>query len=192
MSRTLFIFDFDDTLVFSGAVVHVTHTNGTEEHLESHEFATYVEQPGDEFDFSEFDTYPPAGRIINKSFNALKQAIASHGAEHVVVLSARGKAKPMQQFLEDNGLRHNIEIVGVASANPQDKVRFVDQRLQRGNGSYTNVILHEDSMANIQAIGKMISKKYPGITFTPHHVQAESLLRKTIHNLLKEITFCRK
>ncbi len=190
MSRTLFIFDFDDTLVFSGAVVHVQHEDGTESHLESHEFATYVEQPGDEFDFSEFDTYPPSGRIINKSFNALKQAIQTHGAEHVVVLSARGKARPMQQFLEDNGLRDNIEIVGVASANPLDKVRFVDQRLKQG--SYTNVILHEDSMANIQAIGKMISKKYPDIEYMPHHVQAESLLRKTIHNLLKEITFCRK
>lgn len=192
MSRTLFIFDFDDTLVFSGAVVHVRHKDGTESHLESHEFATYVEQPGDEFDFAEFDTYPPSGRIINKSFNALKQAIASYGAEHIVVLSARGKVGPMQQFLEDNGLRDNVEIVGVASANPQDKVRFVDQRLQQGNGEYTDVIIHEDSMTNIQAIGKMISKKYPNVTYTPHHVQAESLLRKTIHNLLKEITFCRK
>ena len=190
MDRPLFIFDFDDTLVFSGAVVHVTHADGTEESLESHEFATYVEQPGDEFDFAEFDTYPPAGRVINKSFNALKQAISAHGANSVIVLSARGKSEPMRQFLEDSGLSDNIEIVGVASANPGDKASFIETRLQ--DKDYTEVIIHEDSMANIQAIGKMISEKYPNVKYTSHHVQAESLLRKTIHNLLKEITFCRK
>ena len=190
MSRQVFIFDFDDTLVFSGAVVHVVHADGTESHLESHEFATYVEQPGDEFDFSEFDTYPPAGRVINKSFNALKQAITSYGAANVVVLSARGESGPMKQFLEDSGLTDNIEIVGVASANPQDKARFVDNKLK--SNDYTEVIIHEDSMANIQAIGKMISKNHAHVKYTSHHVQAESLLRKTIHNLLKEITFCRK
>jgi len=190
MDRPLHIFDFDDTLVFSGAVVHVTHADGSIEALESHEFATYVEQPGDEFDFSEFDTYPPAGRIINKSFNALKQAITSYGIENVVVLSARGKSEPMRQFLEDSGLSDSIEIVGVASANPTDKANFVKKRIQAGD--YTEVVIHEDSLANIQAIGKMISDSFPGIEYISHHVQAESLLRKTIHNLLKEITFCRK
>jgi len=190
MNSPLFIFDFDDTLVFSGAVVHVTHADGSEEALESHEFATYVEQPGDEFDFSEFDTYPPAGRIINKTFNVLKQAIANHGMENVVVLSARGKSGPMKQFLEDSGLTDNIDIIGVASANPRDKVAFIEQKLQKKE--YSDVVVYEDSMANIQAIEAMIAEKYPQVTYSSHHVQAESLLRKTIHNLLKEITLCLK
>ena len=190
MNKPLFIFDFDDTSVFSGAVVHVTHADGSKEALESHEFATYTEQAGDDFDFSEFDTYPPSGRVINKSFNALQQAIASYGASNVVVLSARGKSGPMKQFLEDSGLSDNIDIVGVASANPKDKAAFVDNRL-KGNG-YTDVVIHEDSMANIQAIGNMISANYPDVNYTSHHVQAESLLRKTIHNLLKEFTLYKK
>ena len=190
MNRPLFIFDFDDTLVFSGAAVHVTHANGQQESLESHEFATYVEQPGDEFDFSEFDIYPPAGRVIKKSFNALQQAISSHGPDSVMVLSARAASGPMEEFLQDSGLSASIDIVGVASANPADKARVVSQKLN--TGKYTSVTLHEDSMANINAIEAMIKKDYPDVAFTSHHVQAESLLRKTIHNLLKEITFCLK
>ena len=190
MDKPLYIFDFDDTLVFSGAAVHVTHSNGQTESLESHEFATYVEQPGDEFDFSEFDIYPPSGRIIKKSFNAMMQAIGDHGTNSVMVLSARAASGPMEEFLQDAGLSANIDIIGVASANPSDKARVVDQKLS--TGQFNAVILHEDSMANINAIKAMVTKKYPGVEFTSHHVQAESLLRKTIHNLLKEITFCLK
>ena len=190
MDKPLYIFDFDDTLVFSGAAVHVTHANGQKESLESHEFATYVEQPGDEFDFSEFDIYPPSGRVIKKSFNALEQAISTYGPDSVIVLSARAASQPMQQFLQDNGLSAGIDIIGVGSANPTDKATVVDRKLSQGN--FNSVIVYEDSMANINAIKAMVSKKYPDVTFQSHHVQAESLLRKTIHNLLKEITFCRK
>lgn len=187
MSRPLYIFDFDDTLVFSGAAVHVTHKDGTTRSMESHEFATYVEQPGDVFDFSEFDTYPPDGQLINKTFLKLQQAISKFGTDSVVVLSARGKSEPMRQFLSDHGLKDNIEIVGVSDANPAAKVKFVDQKLQ--NGNFTEVILFEDSIANINAIKNHISKNHPGVVFQSNHVQAESLLRKTISRILRE-SFC--
>jgi len=187
MSSPLYIFDFDDTLVFSGAAVHVTHGDGTKESLESHEFATYVEEPGDEFDFSEFDTYPPDGQLIQKTFKAMQGAIASSGVGSVVVLSARGEAGPMKQFLTDNGLSADIEIVGVQDSNPAAKVRFVDQKLSTGD--FDEVVVYEDSMANINALRALVTDKYPIVVFQSHHVQAESLLRKTISRILKE-SFC--
>jgi len=187
MSSPLYIFDFDDTLVFSGAAVHVTHADGTEESLESHEFATYVEKPGDEFDFTEFDTYPPDGQLIQKTFKAMQRAIASFGVGSVVVLSARGEAGPMRKFLVDSGLSADIEIVGVQDSNPAAKVRFVDQKLSTGN--FDEVIVYEDSIANINALRTLVADQYPDITFQSHHVQAESLLRKTISRILKE-SFC--
>jgi hypothetical protein len=187
MSSPLYIFDFDDTLVFSGAAVHVTHANGAKESLESHEFATYIEQPGDEFDFSEFDTYPPEGQLIQKTFKAMQGAIASSGAGSVVVLSARGEPGPMKQFLADNGLSADIEIVGVQDSNPAAKAKFVDQKLSTGN--FDEVIVYEDSMANINALRTLVADKYPAVIFQSHHVQAESLLRKTISRILRE-SFC--
>ena len=85
MKKTLSIFDFDDTLVFSGAAVHITHEDGSTESLESHEFATYEELPGDEFDYSEFDIYPPGGQIIKKTFNRMLEPISTNGPENVIV-----------------------------------------------------------------------------------------------------------
>ena len=51
----LAVFDFDDTLVTSDSQVVVTHQNGKSEELSSSEYAMYVEQPGDEFDYSQFN-----------------------------------------------------------------------------------------------------------------------------------------
>jgi hypothetical protein len=187
--QILVIFDFDDTLVFSGAVVYVTHGDGTKESLESHEFATYVNKPGDQFDFSEFDVYPPDGRVIDKTFDALLSAVRSYGQDNVAVLSARGEEAPMRKFLKDSGLSANIDITGVASSDPAEKALYVDTRLQ--HGTYTQVIVYEDSMTNIKAIGNMISEKYPGVDYVSNHVQAESLLRKTVYNLLKEFLSCK-
>ena len=187
MDNTLFIFDFDDTLVFSGAVVHITHADGSKESLESHEFATYQEQPGDQFDYSEFEVYPPNGKIIKKTFAKLLEVISVHGPDNVMVLSARGNAEPMRQFLSDHGLSANIEIVGVGSANPSQKAAYVDQKLQ--TNKWTSVEVFEDSLANINAIGAMIKSKYPRVFFLKNHIQAEGILRKTIYNLLKEL-FC--
>jgi len=185
MKKTLSIFDFDDTLVFSGAAVHITHKGGAVESLESHEFATYKEQPGDQFDYSEFDIYPPGGQIIKKTFNRMLETISNNGPENVIVLSARSNPQPMQQFLSDHGLSANIEIVGVGSSNPIDKASFIKNKLKGGDWQHVEVF--EDSMANINAIGNMLTSDYPHISYTKNHIQTEGILRKAIHFLLKEL-----
>ena len=52
---TLHIFDFDDTLVRSDSMIRITHADNSHEILSSEEYSTYVEKPGDKFDFSDFD-----------------------------------------------------------------------------------------------------------------------------------------
>jgi hypothetical protein len=189
MKKTLSIFDFDDTLVFSGAAVHITHANGTLESLESHEFATYKEQPGDQFDYSEFDIYPPGGQIIDKTFNRMLETIASSGPENVIVLSARSNPQPMKQFLSDHGLSTSIDIIGVGSSNPADKSRYINKKL--AGGEWTHVEIFEDSLANINAIGSMLAGTYPDIVYIKNHIQVEGILRKAIHFLLKELLILR-
>lgn len=178
MRKTLFIFDFDDTLVFSGASVHITHADGSIESLKSHDFAIYKEKPGDKFDYSEFDVYPPAGKIIRAVFLKLISTINTHGARAVAVLSARGSRDPMKQFLSDAGLKTDIEIKAVGGSNPQLKATFVDNKLS--TGEWDRVEIYEDSLRNIQAIGDMISNKYPHVTYIKNHVQAGRILRKTL------------
>ena len=186
MGEALYIFDFDDTLAHSGANVIVIHKDGTEETLSSADFATYVEQPGDDFDFSEFDVYPPAGKMINSTFDELQAAIGSAGAQNVVVLTARAKTKPVIEFLKDQGLNAPIQVVGTASSNPASKARYIDSRLKGGN--YTEVHVYEDSNANIKAIEQLLKKDYPEVEFFSTHVQSESVLRGIISHILRECT----
>jgi len=189
MVRKLYVFDFDDTLVSSGALVVVTHKDGSVEKLLSHEFATYVPLSGDEFDFSEFDRYPPNGKIINNMFTKMLSAIKEVGHENVVVLSARGNSSVMREFLNDNGLSHDIEIVGVGTSDPKAKGSYVRQKVLKGN--YTEVYVFDDSRANVQAMERAV-KKHPGIEFfgTVVATQQESMLRKTIRGIIKELFRC--
>ena len=183
----LYIFDFDDTLVSSGANVKVTHKDGVEEFLKSHEFATYNPLPGDVFDFSEFDVYPPDGKLITNTFKILKKAIKDAGHHNVMILSARGKVKPMKDFINDNGVTEPIEVVGVGSSNPAEKANVVLKRISQV--PYNNIIIYEDSIDNIDAISNAVHKVYPDIRITANKVEIkqEVLLRSTIRALIQEI-----
>ena len=188
MVLKLYVFDFDDTLVSSGAMVGVIHDDGTTEKLASHEFATYVPLSGDDFDFSDFEIYPPDGKILSNMFNKMQDAIQQYGPEHVVVLSARANSTVMREFLQDHGLAHDIEIVGVGSSDPQDKARYVSAKVL--STGYDEVYVFDDSKANVQAIGHAV-KNIDGTEYfgTLVETKQESMLRKTIRGLIKEI-FC--
>ena len=186
MGEALYIFDFDDTLAHSGANVIVKHKDGSEETLSSADFATYVEKPGDDFDFSEFDVYPPAGKMIKSTFGTLQSAISTAGVQNVVILTARRETKPVIAFLKDQGLSAGIDVVGTGSSNPSSKAQYVSSRLK--DGAYTEVHVYEDSSANINAIESMIAKNYPEVEFFSTHVQGEAVLRKIISRILRECT----
>ena len=53
--RKLRVFDFDDTLAKSDALIYLTKADGTEIELDPGEYAVYKEEPGDEFDFRDFN-----------------------------------------------------------------------------------------------------------------------------------------
>ena len=76
---TLHIFDFDDTLVRSDSMIRITHADNSHEILDSEEYAAYKEQPGDKFDYSDFDAYPPNAQIIEAVFAELRAVRISAG-----------------------------------------------------------------------------------------------------------------
>ena len=170
MPGVLSIFDFDDTLVTSTAKVRVTHKDGSTSEMDSGEYATYRAKSGDEFDYGDFDKYPPGAEPINSTFSALESAISQSGPGNVVILTARSADKPVRKYLNDQGIT-GIEIQAVGSANPMDKARYVLDRLK--NGDFDAVHVYEDNARNIRAIEKVVTKA--GVKFRSTMVMAEAL-----------------
>jgi hypothetical protein len=189
MGIKLTIFDFDDTLILSNANIRITHRDGSEEVLSSHEYAKYKERPGDKFDYSEFDEYPQDATLINDSFQQLKAAMASEG--DVLILTARQNPAPVEEFLKDNGAA-GVEVVGVGSSNPMDKARHVLNLIKDEN--YDMVHVYEDNFKNIRAIKKVVDKE--GIRFQSTKVAAGNIVSESsqaLKNIIREeLIFRRK
>ena len=109
MQKPLYIFDFDDTLALSDAVVIVTHENGIVEELSSAEYATYRERKGDQFNFEQFHEYPPNGRMVKETFAELEKALGNYPVNDIVILTAREYCEPIIKFLKEFDITINVK-----------------------------------------------------------------------------------
>ena len=73
--KSLYVFDFDDTLARSDAYIYVNKRNGEELTLDPAEYAVYKEEPGDTFDFRDFNKMLRNPRAIKSNVNMLKKAL---------------------------------------------------------------------------------------------------------------------
>ena len=151
----LHIFDFDDTLVNSKSKVRISHADGSSSELQSSEYATYDEKPGDVMDFSDFDSYPQEAEIIEDVFSELSAAIEKDGIESVVILTARAEADPVREFMEHSGIS-NISVHAVGSSDPKDKAKYVLERLKEKSVNLIRVF--EDNARNLREIRKVVRK----------------------------------
>jgi hypothetical protein len=162
--KTLFVTDFDDTLARTDAKVIVVR-NGNRIEMDPAEYATYEEQPGDQFDFSEFEQLKNP-RPIQRFVKLLKAAVES--ADKVVVLTARGHTRPVAQFLKMIGIRSgSVAIAALGDSNPEKKARYIEKQIQDG---YTRVAFVDDSPKNIEAVNKL-KAKYPDVKMLVHQVK---------------------
>jgi len=182
LGNVLSIFDFDDTLIKSTARVRVIHSDGSEEMLSTEEYAEYTAERDDEFDYAEFDSYPPGAEPIDSTFGALNNAIAKHGVENIVILTARAADKPVRMYLQDQGLT-GIDIQAVGDSNPMVKAKYVMSRIKTGD--YDLVHVYEDNANNIRAIKRVVDDS--GIKFQSTLVaESFSYLKKIIRTILRE------
>lgn len=164
VNKKLRVFDFDDTLVQTKSHIYVTHKNGKKSTLTPGEYAVYVEKPGDEFDFSDFQSVKQPQEI--KGVTRLLKNIVRVGGADIVILTARAAYKPVKDYLNDIGL-NNIFVVALGDADPQKKADWIESKIKDG---VNDVYFIDDSHKNIQAV-KGLEKKYPNISLKVRHVQ---------------------
>lgn len=163
--RRLWVFDFDDTLIKTDAKIHVTNSFGKTFDLTSSEFATYEKKHGESFDYSDFHTLinPRAIRWTNK---ILRNVYMHHGPQNIAILSARGAAEPIRQFLINEGI-NDVEIVALSNAEPNTKALWIEERINRDN--YEAVEFFDDSYKNVNAV-RNLRCKYPSVLFIARHI----------------------
>jgi len=184
-ANVLTIFDFDDTLAWShGSRIRIAHADGSASDLSTEEYATYVERPGDVFDYSDFDKYPHGAELIDTSVQEISRAV-SNGHE-VIVLTARKSREPVRQFLQDHGIT-GVEVVAVGSSNPMSKAVFVVNKIK--STDFDLVQVYEDNMQNIRAIKKVVDEhgtrfRSVRVASDGTHIALESRLRRVIRALV--------
>ena len=166
--KTLVVFDFDDTLFYSGAKIGVTKPGESKRYLSSHEYATYSPEEEEEFDYEQFHVYPPDPRPIDRTTKELRSAVFRHGLDNVIILTARSAEEPIMQVLQ-NFAMPPVEILTMGSANPERKADAVEKLVKEEK--YDSVIVYEDSSENIKAIRKRI-KPLLGDNFLAFKVKA--------------------
>ena len=155
--KSLYVFDFDDTLARSDAFIYVKKRNGQELTLDPAEYATYKEEPGDEFDFRDFNKMLRNPKAIKNNVSMLKKAL-SNPQNKVTVLTARAIAYPLNHFFKT---QHGISpyVVGVAGANPRLKSNWIEKHIKKG---FTDIFFIDDSPKNIRAVDNL-KRKYPNV-----------------------------
>ena len=149
---TFAVFDFDETLALTDSRILVVDDDGKKiKSLTPAKYALYVPEPGENFDFSEFDIVKD-GRPT--ALMDVLRDVASCGPTAAAILTARGpKAQePLRQFLADMGIKLQI-IDTVNTSDPQAKA----QKIKGYVRSFNPQVLHffEDSPKNLDAVKAM-------------------------------------
>jgi hypothetical protein len=169
--RALYIFDFDDTLVQTGSLIYVENILypleefGSFSALTPAEFAVYEPREGDKFDFSDFRRLIDP-QEISWTLDILRKVVSRHGKDAAVILTARGTAEPVREFLRDKGLQH-VQVRALDDNHPERKSAWIAAVI-KGLG-LQKIEFFDDSSKNIEAV-KKIAKDFPHVEFNIHHV----------------------
>jgi hypothetical protein len=184
----LTVFDIDETLFKTNALVRIMQDGKVIRSLDNQEYNTYKLKPGESYDYGEFknaqvfnDTSIPIGAMIKKARAIINNAV--NAGSKVIIVTARADFDDKKKFL-DTFRRYGIDIDKVyveragnlnLGSSAKNK-RFIFHKYLRG-GKYQRVRFFDDAMSNITMF-KALQKQYPNVSFESYHVQHDGTVRK--------------
>ena len=155
--KKLRVFDFDDTLVKTTSFIYITHKSGAKSKLTPGQYAVYKEKPGDQFDFSDFNSVNNP-QVIKAYFELLKR-MAADSNKAVYILTARAAYQPVYNFIRDSGIK-DVFVVALGDNNPESKADWIEKEMEKKG--YDNIYFADDSAKNVEAVKRRLNK-YPNI-----------------------------
>ena len=173
--KTLFVFDFDDTLAHTDSMVRLERDSELTD-LDSGAFAAYTFQPGDQLDFTDFNRV--SGKLIANTLAILNNAQRS--GQDIVIITARppGAVPGIQQFFADNNMESPPVYATSGSAN---KLPVMRNLLVQGD--YDHVIVYEDCMKNIEKLGDVVRDM--GVSYSAICIDHDTTMRKIYEGNMK-------
>lgn len=186
--KGLTIFDIDETLFRTKALVRVMKDNEVVRTLDNQQYNEYKLKAGESFDYGEFrnakifhDTSIPIWSMIKKARAIINNAV--NAGSRVIIVTARADFDDRKKFL-DTFRRYGIDIDNVyversgnlnLGSSAKNK-RFIFHKYLR-SGRYERVRFFDDALSNITMF-KALAKKYPDIKFEAYHVLHDGTIRK--------------
>jgi len=162
-NRKLYVWDLDDTLVKTNSKVHLHKASGEEIDLTPAQYAVYEKEPGDEFDYSDFEGLVDP-KAIEWTTKILKNVVKKHGTDAAVILTARANEKPAREFFRLNNIPE-IPIVALGNSDPEMKAQWI--KMVAMKFGYKEIEFFDDSAKNIAAVKRL---KVPGVKIIVRHI----------------------
>lgn len=186
--RGLTIFDIDETLFHTKALVQVKKDGKVVRELSNQEYNTYKLKSGESYDYGQFGnaelfrkTSTPIGKMVGKMKAILKRAVKK--GSRVIVVTARADFDNKDIFL-DTFRAHGIDIDSayveragnLNLGSPAKNKRFVFHKYLK-SGDYKRIRLFDDSRQNLNSF-MSLAKQYPDISFEAWFVNSDGSTRK--------------
>lgn len=194
MSKKLIIFDIDETIFHTFAMINVLKNNKIIKKLNNQEFNIYNLKDGEKFDFSEFrnsEIFYNTSKPINNIFNLARRYIDKLSKnDKLIFLTAREDFDDKQKFLETfrkYGLNIDHPNVYVERSGNLNNIKNVEKRKNiiiekyLKTNKYCYIKMYDDSLKNLKEFYKLKSK-YKKYNFSGIHVIGNGKM-KNVENI---------
>lgn len=184
----LTVFDIDETLFHTQAKVLVVRDGKVIKELDNREFNTYILEPGESFDFTQFtdakffhDTSVPIERMWKKAKDLLDK-VGRRPGSRVIIVTARSDFDDRETFL-DTFRKHGLDIdkVHVHRAGnlnlPSAQAKKIIIRKYLESGRFDMVRLFDDAESNLRSFLSLM-EDFPDITFKAYMVFEDGSVRE--------------
>ena len=155
LKKCLWVFDFDDTLVKTSSRVHVIRDEEKFD-MTTSEYVQHVKQHNEIFDYSDFQHLidpQPIEQVCRLLRDAIERSIHLPKLHNVIVLTARGFANPVHEFLTSIKCS-GIEVVALVSVSHEEKAHWINKRLE--GVQIDEIHFFDDSLKNIEAVQVLV------------------------------------
>lgn len=187
----LHVFDIDDTLMHTNALIHVKdHQGKTVETLNNQQFNDHKLKPGHSYDFHEFrdaEKFNKESKPMNKTLQQLnrihqKIKLKLSPSSKIVMNTARADFDDKDKFL-DTFKKNKVDIDDIhvhraGNVEGDDlpaKKKLVYIRKHLDSGKYKEVHMYDDSKTNLNHF-KSLRTEYPNVKFHAWHVDKKGNL----------------